>query len=73
MPGFVGAVQIISIGSSGVFNVGDVLQIHPVSNLKTFAGAGSFITGDEIKVTNEYSSVNVYDQDDMDQGILFTL
>ncbi|GIN74064.1 germination protein PA [Bacillus sp. J14TS2] len=73
MPGFVGAVQIISISGSGIFNVGDVFQLHPVSSSKVFAGAGSFNTGDEITVTNHYSATNTYDNDTLDQGIMFTL
>lgn len=73
MPGFVGAVQIVGISTSGVFHIGDVFQIHPVSTSKTFAGAGSFITGDNLNISNEYSSVNVYDNDVRDQGNLFNL
>ncbi|GIN57407.1 spore germination protein [Lederbergia ruris] len=73
MPGFVGAVQIITLSSSGTFNVGDVFQLHPVSSSKVFAGAGSFNTGDQIAVTNHYSATNTYDSDTLDQGIMFTL
>lgn len=73
MPGFVGAVQIITIGSSSVFNIGDVFHISPVSYSKTFAGAGSFNTGDSIRVKNEYSATNTYDSDGVDQPILFNL
>lgn len=73
MPAFVGAVQVISISSSSVFNIGDVLQIHPVTNVKTFAGAGSFNTGEEVHIENYNSATNSYDRDAMDQGILFTL
>lgn len=73
MPGFVGAVQIITIGSASVFHVGDVFQIHPISNTKVFAGAGSFNTGDHIQITNKYSATNTYDQDGVDQGIALTL
>ncbi|CAM4059987.1 spore germination protein [Lederbergia lenta] len=73
MPGFVGAVQIITMGSSAVFHIGDVFQINPISNSKTFAGAGSFNTGDQIRVTNEYSATNTYDSDGVDQPMLFNL
>ncbi len=73
MPAIVGAVQIISISSSSVFNIGDVLQIHPVTNAKTFAGAGSFNTGEVVRVNNQYSSTNGYDPDGFDQGILLNL
>ncbi len=71
MPAIVGAVQVISIGSSGVFHIGDVYKIMPVSTAKTFSGAGSFNTGDAITLYNNQSSTNTYDQDNIDQGILF--
>ncbi|RLQ97240.1 spore germination protein [Falsibacillus albus] len=73
MPAFVGAVQVINLGSSGVFHIGDVFQIQPLSNSKTFAGAGSFNTGDGLSVYNERSSTNTYDQDGLDQGNYFNV
>ena len=73
MPGFVGAVQIVNISSAAVFNIGDVFQIHPISHSKTFAGSGSFNTGDSINITNENSATNTYDNDTFDQGMLFNL
>lgn len=73
MPGFVGAVFIQSIGSSSVVNVGDVFLIRPISNSKTYAGAGSFNTGEVIRIANHYSATNTYDPDGMDQSIMFTL
>lgn len=73
MPGFVGAVQIISISSAGVFNIGDVFQIQPNSSSKAFAGAGSFNTGDEINLTNGYSTITVSDNDGIDQPNVFNL
>ncbi|WP_062105306.1 spore germination protein [Bacillus niameyensis] len=73
MPGFVGAVQIVSMGSSGVFNIGDVFQVHPVSTSKVFAGAGSFNTGDRVEIINHNSATYTYDADLMDQPIMFTL
>jgi spore germination protein PA len=71
MPAIVGAVQVISIGSSGVFNIGDVYKIMPVSTAKTFSGAGSFNTGDAMQVYNNQSSTNTFDQDSFDQGNYF--
>ncbi|WP_071459112.1 spore germination protein [Bacillus massilinigeriensis] len=71
MPAIVGAVQVISIGSSGVFNIGDVYSIMPSTNAKTFAGSGSFNTGDGITLYNYNSSTNVKDQDGIDQGLYF--
>jgi spore germination protein PA len=69
MPAIVGAVKVISVGSSGVFNIGDVFNIAPSSTAKTFAGAGSFNTGDFLKVRNNYSSTNTYDNDVADSNI----
>ncbi|MGJ7919536.1 spore germination protein [Neobacillus sp. LXY-4] len=68
MPAIVGVVQVISIGSSSVLNIGDVYKIMPLANAKTFSGAGSFNTGDGLYVNNHYSSTNTYDQDYLDQG-----
>ncbi|MDZ5470275.1 spore germination protein [Bacillus sp. 31A1R] len=68
MPAIVGVAQVISIGSSSVFNIGDVYKIMPLSNAKTFSGAGSFNTGDGLKVYNKLSSTNTYDPDVIDQG-----
>ena len=39
MPAIVGVVQVISIGSSGILNIGDVYKLMPISNAKTFSGA----------------------------------
>ncbi|OIJ10764.1 spore gernimation protein GerPA [Anaerobacillus arseniciselenatis] len=69
MPAIVGAVKVNSIGSSGVFNIGDVFTISPKSTAKTFAGAGSFNTGDYLKISNEYSATNTYDKDLADANI----
>lgn len=46
MPAIVGGVKISSVGGSGVVIFGDTLYISPKSTSKTFAGAGSFSTGD---------------------------
>ena len=69
MPAIVGAVKVISIGSSGVFNIGDVYNIAPMNTAKTFAGAGSFNTGDGLRIDNHYSSTNTYDRDMTDSNI----
>ncbi|HWJ77676.1 MAG TPA: spore germination protein [Niallia sp.] len=69
MPAIVGVAQVISIGSSSIFNIGDVYKIMPVSSAKTFAGSGSFNTGDELKVTNYRSATNTYDNDGIDQPV----
>ena len=71
MPAIVGVVQVISIGNSAVLNIGDVYKIMPISNAKTFSGAGSFNTGDSLLIRNQQSATNTFDQDMLDQGILF--
>ncbi|KMK96830.1 MULTISPECIES: spore germination protein [Rossellomorea] len=73
MPAIVGFAQVISIGSSGVFHIGDVFNISPISTAKTFAGAGSFITGRGISVYNESSLTYTVDDDTMDQGIILNV
>ncbi|KAB2337170.1 spore germination protein [Cytobacillus depressus] len=70
MPAIVGVAQVVSIGSSGVFHIGDVYKIMPVSSAKTFSGAGSFNTGDGLSIYNQQSSTNVNDSDGIDQAIL---
>jgi spore germination protein PA len=69
MPAFVGAVSVNSVGSASVFHIGDVYAISPNSAAKTFAGAGSFNTGNGLRVYNQQSSTNVADQDNADQNI----
>jgi spore germination protein PA len=71
MPAIVGVVQVISIGNSSILNIGDVYKIMPISSAKTFSGAGSFNTGDNISVCNQQSATNTFDQDMLDQGNFF--
>jgi spore germination protein PA len=73
MPAIVGVVQVISVGSSSIFNIGDVYKIMPISTAKTFSGAGSFNTGDGLYVYNQQSSTNTYDTDLIDQGNFFNV
>ena len=67
MPAIVGAVKVISIGSSSIFHIGDVYMMQPNSNAKTFAGGGSFNTGDGITVELDKSNTLINDQDKFDQ------
>ncbi|KHF39952.1 spore germination protein [Halalkalibacter okhensis] len=69
MPAIVGAVKVLSVESSGVFNIGDVLNMSPASTAKTYAGAGSFNTGDFLRVSNKHSQTNTYDKDLNDSNI----
>ncbi|YCA44309.1 spore germination protein [Bacillus sp. JZ8] len=69
MPAIVGAVSVNSVGSASIFHIGDVYTIAPSANSKTFAGAGSFSTGDGLVINNKISSTNTQDQDFIDQPI----
>ena len=73
MPAIVGAIQVVSVGSSGVFHVGDVYKIAPISTAKTYAGAGSFNTGESLSVTNYDSKLTLNDNENIDQPISFNL
>jgi spore germination protein PA len=63
MPAIVGQVKILSVGPSSIVHFGDSLIISPSSSSKTFAGAGSFNTGDFPKVLNAASSTVTNDSD----------
>ncbi|ABS73453.1 spore germination protein [Bacillus sp. L381] len=67
MPAIVGAFKINAVGTSGVVHIGDCITISPKAEVKTFAGAGSFNTGDNLTLTNYRNSTNVYDNDVIDQ------
>jgi len=69
MPAIVGVVNLNSVGSTSVFHIGDVYTIAPISTAKTFAGAGSFNTGDGLYVVNQQSSTNTSDNDVNDQNV----
>lgn len=69
MPVMVGVVKVINISASGVFNIGDVYSICPDSNAKTYAGGGSFNTGDGTQVRLKHSHTRVFDSDKLDQPI----
>ncbi|MFD1017800.1 spore germination protein [Thalassobacillus hwangdonensis] len=68
MPASVGAIKVISVSSSSIFNIGDVYNIAPISTAKTFAGGGSFNTGDGIRIDLNRSITYVRDQDVADQS-----
>ncbi|WP_082234681.1 spore germination protein [Halobacillus massiliensis] len=70
MPAKVGFVKVISISSSSVFNIGDVYNVAPQATAKTFAGGGSFNTGDGIRIRLNRSSTYVYDKDINDQNVV---
>lgn len=68
MPAIVGVAQVITLGNSSVFHIGDVYKIMPFATAKTFSGAGSFNTGDQVDVLNRMSSTNTSDPDVIDQN-----
>lgn len=70
MPAIVGAVKVITLSSSSIFNIGDVYAMSPYSSSKSFAGGGSFNTGDGIQLQLNQSSTKVYDKDFVDQAIV---
>jgi spore germination protein PA/spore germination protein PF len=61
MPSIIGNVKIVS--SSGVVQFGDCLNISPTSTSKSYAGSGSFITGDFPVSNNGISATNTNDPD----------
>lgn len=73
MPAIVGIVQVINVGSSGIVHIGDVFKISPYSAAKTFAGAGSFNTGDTVSLYNANSTTNTNDSDAIDQPLVLNL
>ncbi|AEI42527.1 spore germination protein [Paenibacillus mucilaginosus] len=69
MPAVVGAIKIVNVGTGSVVHIGDSIQIAPNSAAKTFAGAGSFNTGDGLRIYNMVSTTNTYDADFADSTI----
>jgi len=63
MPCIVGNVKVVSVGGSGVVQFGDCLQVSPQSTSKTFAGSGSFNTGDIPQTYNAISNTTTNDAD----------
>lgn len=73
MPAIVGVAQVITLGNSSVFHIGDVYKIMPFASAKTYSGAGSFNTGDHVDVSNQLSSTNTHDPDVIDQSNLLNM
>ncbi|PYI55736.1 spore germination protein [Paenibacillus flagellatus] len=70
MPAIVGSIKILSVGPSSIVHIGDSLQLAPQSTSKTFAGAGSFNTGDGVRTYNAVNLTNTYDGDIADSNAL---
>jgi spore germination protein PA/spore germination protein PF len=68
MPSIVGAVKILSVQGGAVVQFGDAFEISPTSTSKTFAGAGSFLTGDLSRTNNAVSATNTNDPDVQDSS-----
>ncbi|WP_163583370.1 spore germination protein [Gracilibacillus saliphilus] len=69
MPAIVGAVKVINIGNSSIFHIGDIYKVQPYTVSKTFAGGGSFNTGDGIRVQLQNAQTTMVDDDEFDQNI----
>jgi hypothetical protein len=63
MPAFVGFVNIVSNGSGAVVQFGDAVGVTPTSSSKTFAGAGSFLTGSLANSNTGMSATNSLDNE----------
>ncbi|WP_040949578.1 spore germination protein [Gorillibacterium massiliense] len=68
MPSIVGNIKILSVGPSSIVHIGDSLVLNPISTSKTYAGSGSFNTGDLPVTNNAISSTNTNDNDIKDQN-----
>jgi len=73
MPAIVGAVKVVSVSGSGVFNIGDVYQINPISTTKTFSGAGSFNTGTRIHTSTHLNQTQVMDPGAFEQNQILNI
>lgn len=69
MPAVVGFVRIVSVGSSAVIQFGDAVFVNPISTSKTFAGSGSFLTGDLPVTNNGINATNTNDSDAVDTSV----
>ncbi|MFA8438182.1 spore germination protein [Pueribacillus sp. YX66] len=68
MPSIVGPVKIVEVGGSSVVNFGDSFYNSPKATSKTYAGSGSFNTGDFLNTTSGVSATNTTDPDVLDTG-----
>jgi len=66
MPAIIGNIKIVSVGSSAIVHFGDSIFLSPQSATKTFAGAGSFLTGDLPMTNNGLSATLTFDPDAVD-------
>lgn len=69
MPAIVGNIKIVNVSAGGVVQFGDALLISPQSATKTFAGSGSFNTGDFPVTNNGLSTTQTFDPDVVDSSV----
>lgn len=69
MPSIVGNIKIVSVSSSSVVILGDSLIINPISTSKSYAGSGSFNTGDLPNTNNLISATLTNDPDLVDGSV----
>ncbi len=69
MPAIVGVIKISRVSSGSIVHIGDSIQLAPRSTAKTFAGAGSFNTGDFLRTYNYVSTTNTIDKEVADSNI----
>jgi len=69
MPAIVGNISINSVGSSSVVQFGDTAFVSPRSATKSFAGSGSFSTGDFQVINNGLNATNTLDNDLADEAM----
>lgn len=69
MPAIIGNIKIVSVGSSAIVQFGDAIFLSPSSAAKTFAGAGSFLTGDVPQTYNGLNATNTFDPDGVDDSV----
>jgi spore germination protein PA len=70
MPAIVGSIKILSVGPGSIVHIGDSIQLAPQSNSKTFAGAGSFNTGDSVRTFTGMNQTNTFDADFADSNLI---
>lgn len=72
MPAIVGSIRILSVGPSSIVQIGDAVQLSPYSVSKTFAGAGSFNTGNIVRTYTGVNYTNTSDNDLADSNQVST-
>jgi len=73
MPSIVGSINTVSMDHGAVVNLNESVILSPKSTSKTFAGAGSFNTGDFPHTNNDFSTTNTYDPDIADANAMGSL